>query len=258
LRHRLGIVLSGGGSRGLAHAGVLRALAEEGIEPECVAGTSSGAIIGALYAAGHPPAEMLRFFEVANPFRVSRLAVGKPGFIDGTKIAADFAPWFPDDSFESLHRTLFVTATDLVSGRLEIFSSGPLVRPLLASSSVPFVFSPIAIGDRLFADGGILDNFPVEPLIGLCDKILGVYATPLREPTPAELDSSFAVSQRALEIGMYTSSKRKFHQVDCLICPGELSRYSTFDTRRHAEIAAIGYRAARERIDEIRARLDLG
>jgi len=255
MRHRLGIVLSGGGSRGLAHAGVLRALVEDGIEPDCVSGTSSGAIIGALYAAGHSAAEMLRFFEVANPFRLSRLALGKPGFIDGEKIAADFKQWLPDDSFEALHKPLFVTATDLVAGRLEIFSSGPLVRTLIASSAVPFVFSPTAIGDRLFADGGIVDNFPIEPLIGLCDKILGVYATPLREPLPNELDSTFAVSQRALEIGMYNASKRKFHQADYLLCPAELSLYSTFDTKRHAEIAAIGYRAARESMAEIRAHL---
>ena len=258
MRYRLGIVLSGGGSRGLAHAGVLRALLEEGIEPECVAGTSSGALIGALYAAGHSAAEMVRFFEVANPFRLSRLALGKPGFFDGAKITADLKQWLPEDSFEALGRPLFVTATDLVRGRLEIFSSGPLIQPLLASSAVPLVFSPIAIGDQLFVDGGIIDNFPIEPLIGLCDKILGVYATPLREPAPVDLDSGFNISQRALEIGMYTASKRKFHQADYLLCPAELARYSTFDTRRHAEIAAIGYQATRERIGEIRERLDLG
>lgn len=254
MQHQLGIVLSGGGSRGLAHAGVLRALAEEGIFPDCVAGTSAGALAGALYASGRSAADTLRFFEDTNPFRWSRLALRKPGgFIDSEKIESALRRWFPDDRFEALERRLFVTATDLLSGRLEIFASGPLVRPLLASSSVPFVFTPIEVAGRLFVDGGIINNFPIEPLVGLCDVILGVYATPLSEPLVADLGSTFAVTQRALEIGMFHASKRKFHHADLVICPPELSRFTTFDLKRHAEIAEIGYRAALERMDEIRA-----
>ena len=253
MQYRLGIVLSGGGSRGLAHAGVLRALAEEGIFPDCVAGTSSGALAGALYASGRSAEETLRFFEDANPFRLSRLALRKPGFIDPEKIEHDLRRWFPDDRFEALERPLFVTATDLLAGRLEIFASGPLVRPLLASSSVPFVFTPIEVDGRLFADGGIVNNFPIEPLIGLCDVILGIYATPLSEPLATDLGSTFAVSQRALEIGMFHASKRKFHDADLVLCPPELGRFGTFDLKRHPEIAEIGYRAALERMEEIRA-----
>jgi NTE family protein len=127
------------------------------------------------------------------------------------------------------------------------------VRPLLASSSVPFVFTPIEFEGRLFADGGIINNFPIEPLIGLCDVILGVYASPLTEPGVPDLGSTFAVTQRALEIGMFHASKRKFHHADLVICPPELSRFATFDLKRHAEIAEIGYRAALEQMDEIRA-----
>lgn len=253
MRYRLGIVLSGGGSRGLAHAGVLRALAENGIEPDCIAGTSAGALVGALHASGRDSADILKFFDDTHPFRFSRLALNKPGVIDSEKILGSFHQWFPDDSFEALQRPLFVTGTDLVSGRLEIWSSGPLVRPLLASSTVPFVISPTRVGDRLFVDGGIVNNFPVEPLFGLCDTILGVYATPLSMPSEGELDSTFAVTQRALEIGMYHASKRKFHHADLVVSPLDLARFSTFDTRRHAEIIEIGYRAALDAMAAIRA-----
>lgn len=255
MRYRLGIVLSGGGSRGLAHAGVLRALAENGIEPDCIAGTSAGALVGALHASGRDSAEILKFFDDAHPFRLSRLALNKPGVIDSEKILGSFHQWFPDDSFEALERPLFVTGTDLVSGRLEIWSSGPLVRPLLASSTVPFVISPTRVGDRLFVDGGIINNFPVEPLFGLCDTILGVYATPLSTPAEDALGSTFAVTQRALEIGMYHASKRKFHHADLVVSPLDLARFSTLDTRRHAEIIEIGYRAALDAMASIRALL---
>ena len=149
-----------------------------------------------------------------------------------------------------------MTGTDLQSGRLEVWSSGALVRPLLASSAVPFVFAPCEVDGRHYVDGGIVDNFPLSPLVGLCDTILGVYATPLADPATNGLDSTFAVTQRALEIGMFHASRRKFHIADLVISPPELRRYSTFDTRRHAEIAELGYRAALERMDEIRKLLE--
>ena len=104
MRYRLGIVLSGGGSRGLAHAGVLRALVEKGIAPDCVSGTSAGALVGALYASGRGSEEILRFFDDANPFRLSRLALKKPGVIDSEKIVGAFERWFPEDSFAALAR----------------------------------------------------------------------------------------------------------------------------------------------------------
>lgn len=253
VKFRLGLVLSGGGSRGLVHVGVLRALAEAGIRPDCAAGTSSGALIGALWAAGYDAEQMLEFFVVANPFRLSRVSLRKPGLIDSEKVAEDFRRWFPADSFEALERPLWVTATDLLAGRLEIFSTGPLILPLLASCSVPAVMTPTPVGGRLYADGGILDNFPIEPLLGQCRRLLGVYASPLRAADAGRLRSSLAISQRALEIGMFHASARHFARADFVLSPSELAGYATFDTRRHREIAELGYRAARARLDEIRA-----
>ena len=148
MRYQLGMVLSGGGARGLAHVGVLEALGEEGIEPQILAGTSAGAIVAALYAAGYSPAEMLEFFVRKNPFRVSKLALVKPGIFDTEKATADFLEYFPENSFEALGKPIFLTATDLVEARGEIFASGPLVPAILASASTPLVFTPTEIGDR--------------------------------------------------------------------------------------------------------------
>ena len=223
MQYRLGIVLSGGGGRGLVHIGVLKALGEHGLEPDCISGTSAGAIVGALYAAGYSPEEMFEFFVRKSPFRASRFALGKPGFVDTDKVVADFREYLPEDSFEALGKRLFVTATDIVRGRREVFSSGALIRPVVASSSVPMVFTPTAVDGRLFADGGILDNFPVEPLLGLCDVILGVYASPLRAVEAPELSSTLAVSQRAFEIGMFHNSRRKFHHCDLVLSPPALA-----------------------------------
>lgn len=255
--YKLGIVLSGGGSRGLAHVGVLRALGERGIFPDCVAGTSSGALVGALYAAGHDWDAMIDFFDTTSPFRLSKFALRKPGLLDTEKVVPDFLPFFPEDSFEALKRKLFVTATDLVAGRPEVFASGPLVRAIIASSSMPLVFTPTRVGDRLFIDGGVIDNFPVSPLLGLCDTILGVHVSPLRHVESEALDNSLAIAQRALEIGMYYASKRHFHQCDLMIRPEGLAGYALFDVKPRREIHDQGYRAAVERLPEIEALLNL-
>jgi predicted acylesterase/phospholipase RssA len=98
----LGLVLSGGGARGIAHIGVIDALRSHGFEPDCIAGSSSGAIIGALAAAGHPTETMLEFFHKASPFRLSAVAVRKAGILDTAKVVAGFREYFPDDSFEAL------------------------------------------------------------------------------------------------------------------------------------------------------------
>lgn len=247
----LGIVLSGGGTRGVAHIGVLKALAEHGIEPDAVSGTSSGAIVGALWAAGYGPEEMLEFFEKRNPFKLSKLTLRKPGLIDTGKVVSDFRDYFPEDRFEALDKKLFVTATDIVEARMDIFDSGPLIAPVLASSAFPGVFTPTEIDGHRYADGGILANFPIEPLLGRCHHILGVYATPLRAIHEKDLDSMFEITQRALEVGMYFTAKIKFEKCDVVISPAELSKFGTFETRKLHEICEIGYEATLERMDEI-------
>ena len=252
------MVLSGGGVRGLAHVGVLQALGEEGIQPQVLSGTSSGAIVAALYAAGYSAPDMLGFFVRKNPFRLSKMALVKPGLFDTEKVAQDLLEYFPEDSFEALERRVFLTATDLISGQPRVFSSGPLVAPILASCSTPLVFTPTRVDGHWYSDGGITDNFPVEPLAGRCDVLLGVYVTPLRTIREKSLRTSLAVSQRAFEIGMFHNSERKFSQCDLVICPPELSRYGTFDTKHFGDIMEVGYRAAQAAMEGTRRLLERG
>jgi NTE family protein len=114
---------------------------------------------------------------------LSNVAITKPGIIDTDKVRADFEEYFPDDSFEALGARLRVVATDLMSGGPVEFDSGPLISPVLASSSYPMMFSPVEIDGRLYADGGIVNNFPVELLEGRCGVLLGVHVSEVREMT---------------------------------------------------------------------------
>jgi len=247
----LGLVLSGGGARGIAHIGVIKALRERGLALDLIAGSSSGAIVGALAAAGHTIETMLDFFETRSPFRLQMLTMRKAGFIDMDKVVDSFRDYFPENSFEALKIRLFLTATELANARLTIFESGPLIPAILASCSMPMVFTPMEINGRWYVDGGVINNFPVEPLRGRCDVLVGHYASPLQVVRTTDLDGVLAVSQRALEVGMFFSSKMKFYECDVMLCPPELSRFGLFDTKNHREIFEIGYEAASSRVEEI-------
>ncbi len=252
----LGIVLSGGGVRGIAHIGVLQALAEYNIRPCVVAGASAGAIVGALYAGGCSTTEMLKFWEQTNPFHWSFYALGKPGFIDTDKMVSAFESYLPENSFESLPTRLFVTATDIANARLKVFDSGPLIQSVLASAAFPGVFSPVVIDGMLYSDGGIANNFPVEPVRSHCDAVLGVYVSPIQPLDPAQLNSAIEVTQRAFALSLHFDSIMKFGACDWVIAPKKLSTFGTFEMGRAEEIFEIGYFETLQHIEEIRAALD--
>lgn len=244
-------MLSGGGIRGVAHIGVLRALIEHEVFPGRVAGASAGAIVGALYCAGYEPTEMLEFFETKNPFRLSNVSITKPGLIDTDKVRADFEEYFPENSFEALQRELHIMTTDLSRGEPVGFASGELIPAVLASSCYPMMFTPIEIDGHIYADGGIVSNFPSELLAGRCRALLGVHASEMREMLPDDFGNSLTVLKRALEVGMFRTSRAKYGTCDVVVRPPNLAHYGIFETKGIREIEATGYEAALERMPEI-------
>lgn len=242
----IGLVLSGGGIRGVAHIGLIKALEEHGIHPSYISGTSAGAVVGALYAGGLPWSEILHFFKVIPIFHTKRFARRKPGFIDTEKFYEEFKKFFPNDSFEALPKPLFVTATNIIKGELKIFHKGELIRPVLASATFPGVFSPIDIDGNFYIDGGVLNNFPVEPLKIPCNRIIGSYVSPLKRIDPKDLKHSYDVVDRAYKLKSASDSLAKFKECDVVVSPEELSRFSTFDMRSIDTIFDIGYRSTKE------------
>lgn len=247
LKHEdLGLVLSGGGVRGVAHIGAIKALLEHGIEPDVVSGSSAGAIVGALYCNGHSPEKMLDFFKLIPLFHINKFAFSKPGFIDTDKFYTDFKKYLGHDDFSQLKRKLFVTTVDMCDGVLKVFKSGPLIRPLLASSAFPGLFSPVGIDHKIYADGGILDNFPTAPLLNICEKIIGVYASPLNKIDPNDLKYSVSVLERAIRINYSKRSHAKFKHCDLMVNPLKLVNFGLLDVGKLEEIYQIGYESACE------------
>lgn len=242
----IGLVLSGGGMRGIAHIGVIKALEEHGIYPTYIAGTSAGAVVGALYAYGYDWKAMLDFFKALQVWDIKKYAIKKPGFIDAEKFYKDFSQVFKKDDFSNLQKPLFITATNILDGKLEIFSQGQLIRPVIASAAIPGIFTPVKINNSYYVDGGILNNFPIEPLLPICDKVIGVYVNGFKEITYNQLKHSHIVAERALKLKSVKEDLTKFKQFDLVIYPKALSAFGTFDKKHLTEIFDTGYESAKQ------------
>lgn len=250
----LGLVLSGGGSKGLAHAGVIKFLEEQGIKPSQIAGTSAGSIVGALYAWGKTPAEILEFFKSIYLFHWKHLTFKKAGLIDSESFKIYFQSIFNDATLADLKIPVQITATDMVRGKLKIFSpQTKIVDAILASSAFPGILSPYIIGENIYSDGGILNHFPTDILQGQCETIIGIYVSPIQKIEAKDLRSIKAVTTRAFDILSANSNIHKFNMCDWVIEPKDLCLYSTFETSKIKmdQVFNIGYQAAKTSFEKL-------
>lgn len=184
----LGICMSGGGAIGFAHIGVLQALIDNGLEPEIISGTSMGAIIGTLYAAGLSPKDMLNLIEQDRLYKVSKIMSIKPGFwksgFSTHMVVTDLLKEIiPHNSFEGLSKPMFVCVTNMNTMQWEIKSSGAdLADWVTASASIPGIFEAIEKEGVFYLDGGLLNNLPVQPIHKLCRAVIGVDVLPYNAP----------------------------------------------------------------------------
>lgn len=161
---RVGIALGSGSARGLAHIGVLRALIEAGIRIDIVAGTSMGAFVGAMFAAGKL-GELEKAFRGMGWQGIASLVdpvFPRSGLIDGLKIGEFVRSHVPQADIESLPIAFRAVATDISTGEEVVLDSGDLVEAVRASIAVPGVFTPVRCKDRVLVDGGLVDPVPVS------------------------------------------------------------------------------------------------
>lgn len=246
-QHKIGLVLSGGGAKGIAHLGVLKYLQEQGIRPTLIAGTSAGSMVGALYCSGLEVEEILQFFIDVKPFSW-KFTRASAGFIDPVKLYPEILKYIPADNFEQLNPELRIVATNMLLGKEHIFKHGSVINALLASASYPLVFSPMVIDGQVYSDGGIVNHFPVSVIEEECDKIIGVYVSPIRQVKAEELSSIKDVVLRALTLQGSGAELDKLSQCDVQIYPEALLNYNTFatDEKSLREIFDIGYEAAKQ------------
>lgn len=161
-RKRVGLALGGGGMRGMAHVGVLHVLEREGIPIDCVAGTSVGSLVGAGYATGLGPQELLELARSVRWRDIARLAWPRRGIVSFEKMERWLVDHLGDLTFADLRVPYAAVTADLAAGELVALQEGRLAPAVRASCSVPGVVIPVEIEGRFLSDGGVLNNLPIS------------------------------------------------------------------------------------------------
>lgn len=245
---KIGLALSGGGARGVAHIGVIKALEEMGLEFEYVAGTSAGSIVGALYAYGYKPDEMFEIIKQVSIFRSVRPAWSWSGLLTMDGLKELLNKYLPDSSFESLKLPLTIAATEFRKGETHYFTSGELIPAVLSSCSIPAIFHPVHFNGGVYVDGGLFDNLPARAIKDKVDFLIGSHCNPIAE----EYDGSSLrmVIERSLMMAINANTQMSKHQCDVVIEPKGLNRYSSFEIAKAQEIFNLGYTFTKEHFNK--------
>jgi NTE family protein len=276
-RPRVGVALSGGGARGIAHVGVLRALEELRVPVDVIGGTSMGAIVGGLFASGLGPDEIeaalreidwerilsdkplpgaLEFRRREDDRRyVWEMEMGidsdglqvPGGLIAGQELGEllrrlTFAA-AAVDSFDHLPIPFVAIATDVQTGLAVVLRGGDLPTALRASMAIPTVFTPVEIDGQLFVDGGLTDNLPVDEVRALGADVVVAVDVSLPIDPDDEIRSPFDVLERSAAIVSRTRVAEQLARADLVIAP-DLESYGLFDFEDAERLAALGAEAA--------------
>jgi NTE family protein len=257
-KYKFGLVLSGGGVRGVAHIGVLKALEEEGIKPDVIAGTSAGAIIGAFYAAGISPDDILHEVETSGWFKIVKPAIPMKGFMTLKYLKGLLSKYIKYKNIEELPIPLYIAATNLNSGLVEVYNKGPLNTWVLASASVPLMFEPIQHEGNAYLDGGLVMNLPASPIRPLCDNLLGVNLVPKVTSDKKDLSGLIKIANRCFDIAVFNNIAPELAKLDWVVQPDELSKISKFDFSfsNSRKVYELGYEHTKAIIPQIREKLN--
>jgi len=235
----LGLVLSGGGARGFAHMGVARALYEKGLRPDAISGVSAGAIAGAFLAAGFEPEEVYHLLEDQDIMKISSIQIPKEGLLKLTGLKKQIQKHIRYKNIEDLPVPLWVAVTNLQKARVEYHNKGPLADLVLASASIPIVFSPVEINGFQYVDGGVMDNLPIKPIRRLCQKVIAVNISPVYEEL--HLDSLFKVATRIFHLTVDKSTRYWSKKADLLILPPGVEHHDILRTKHIHQLYQDAY-----------------
>lgn len=260
-RPMVGLVLSGGGARGLAHIGVLKVFERWGVPIDCLAGASMGGILAAAYAAGHAPESLealaVRMSRLRRLVRLVDLRRPRRGLLSGDKLRAFLAQYLPPElTFRDLRRPLALKAVDLGTGLEVALSEGSVLEAALATSAFPGVLPPVVIDGRCLVDGGVLDNLPIDLVRAQgAERIIAVDVSsdscpeddwnPLQSSGPMPDFVEMALNAVGVMVVAQTRARLRADPPDLIVRPRLSHDIGTFSSfTRAAEIIRRGEEAA--------------
>lgn len=241
---KIGIALSGGGARGIAHLGVLKALDEIGITYGCISGTSTGSIVGTLYAYGISPDAILSLIINTKFFTSLRPAWAWTGLLNLDGLRDVILKLIPENKFEALKIPVTIAATNLRKGKAVYFTEGELIPAILGSCCVPALFNPTLIRGELYVDGGIVDNLPAKPIREKCDFLIGSHCNYITDEF--DVKNFRSVIERSLLMAIHGNTMGSKDLCDIVIEPPALGTISTFELSKAQLLFDIGYKFTKE------------
>ena len=254
---KLGLALGSGGARGVAHVGFLQALEESGITPSFIAGSSMGSVVGACYAMGMRPKEMLNEIlklKAKDVVDFSPTTLKAGSLLSSKRMHATLAKYMGGMQFEDLRIPFRCVGVDVISGKEVIFSQGDLTTAVQASSSIPLFFQPVDYDDMLVCDGGVLCRVPIRTVKQMGAQVVIGFDVlgPLREIE--EINGVMGYFLRLIDIYdcRITQTHRKENPADLFLAPdlGDMSPY-VINTEKLKFAYIQGYKTAKAHMDEI-------
>lgn len=245
---RIGLALSGGGIRGVAHIGAIKALEEHGIRADVVAGTSAGSIVGALYASGYRSDEMLVFVKSFQLYKIIRFSWPMTGFASLGYLIKKIRALEPTVCYENCNIPLKVTMTNLNTGKLKVADHGDLLKNVAASCAIPMLFEPILIDGELYVDGGVLKNLPASVIREDCDLLIGINVMPSLEVNSDNMRSLLSITGRTFEMSVWRNQEDDIPLCDLHVEVQNLQEFSLFSLSQMDEIYQRGYQSMKNHI----------
>ncbi|MDE6086079.1 MAG: patatin-like phospholipase family protein [Muribaculaceae bacterium] len=248
-KYRIGIALSGGGARGFAHAGALKAIEEAGIKPDIIAGVSAGSVISVLYAAGVKPDDMPKMFHGGkfsdfasfngrgSLFQINRFKKFILKNLNGYK------------RLEDLPIPTYLGLTDLDNGIPAEFHEGEIGDIMMASCSIPIVFPPVNIGGTRYVDGGVLHNLPAWIIRDKCDYLIGINCSPL--PSDNGGSGIIDIALRTFSLMSKCNQAPDMEMCDTVVELRDIAHYKVFNLKDIQKVFISGYAATRRALKNL-------
>ncbi len=250
---KIALALGGGAARGFAHIGVIKALEAQGIVPDIIVGTSAGAVVGALYAAGNNGFELQKLALQMEEGQISDWSVPARGVFKGEALQSFINRAVGQRPLEKLGRTFAVVATDLGSGEAVVFRTGNTGMAVRASSSVPGVFQPVQINGHEYVDGGLVSPVPVRVARSLgADFVIAVDIS--AKPQYGKTQSTIDVLLQTFAIMGQSISRNELPEADVVVRPNTPQIRATDFQERHVAVME-GERAVGALMPEIKSKL---
>ena len=237
--YKLGLVLSGGGARGFAHAGALLALEEMGIHPNVIGGVSAGSIVAVMYASGMRPEDIIKAFADIKFGDFAELAVPRDGFFSMDGFRKFLRKQVPYDDISQLPLPTVVCATDLLNSKAVAFSKGNIEECVSASCSIPIVFKPVKIDGVTYVDGGVVANLPAWALRDKCKYLIGINCSPM--PRRGKPKSILDIAQLTYDSLVKNNAKAQMDMCDLAISINDIATYKVFNLKEINRVFRSGY-----------------